>query len=165
MNGQERASAVKWGVIGLIAVLAALAGIIAWVQINFGPTAAVVSVGGLFGVGIFWLGIKTAQSIVSATHQNTNYTLESASNFVGEIEQTRTAYARAENERARMERERFKLEARAAFDDTRRIEQFGKQYAGMLIDAQAQQQAQQPAQVVAMNDANTGGGPLYWDEE
>ena len=156
----DKATAVKWGVIGLIALLLAFGGLVAWVQVYFGPTAAVISVGSVIGVMIFWAGIKTAQSIISATHQNTNYTLESASNFVSSIEQTRTAYARAENERARMERERFKLEARAAFDDTRRIEQFGKQYAGMLMDAQ--QPARQPVQAWAMDD-DDGAGVRYYE--
>lgn len=163
MNGQERATAVKWGVIGLAVLLLAFASLIAWVQINFGPTAAVISVGSLIGVGFFWAGIKTAESVVARTHQNTNYTLESAANFVGDIEQTRTAYARAENERARMERERFKVEASAALVDTRRIEQFGKQYAGMLMDAQQAQQAQ-PVQAWAMDDADaTSNGPSFYE--
>ena len=97
MNGQERASAVKWGVIGIGLFLTAIAGLIAWVQINFGPTAAVISVGSLFGILIFLAGIKTTESVIARTHQNTNYTLETAAGFVDSIEQTRTAYARGQN--------------------------------------------------------------------
>jgi hypothetical protein len=171
MNGQERSTAVKWGVIGIAVLLVAFGALVAWVQINFGPTAAVISVGSVIGVMIFWAGIKTAQSIITATHQNTNVTLQGAADFVDSIEQTRTSYARGENERARLEREKFVAQARLTTmdaQDNRRIEQ---QRVKLLVDAEkerlearyARQPVQaQPAESPLWADADDGQGFKVW---
>ncbi len=128
-----------------------------WLTEQFGPLAAVVTVGGLVGIAIFWAGGEH-------TRRTTRHALEIAAELTASNTEAHNSTMIVIREQARLERAQFGAEARAALEDTKRVERFGRQYAGMLIDAQ--QVHHQPSQVVAMNEnANTGSGPLYWDEE
>jgi hypothetical protein len=123
-----------------------------WMEERFGPELAAGAAFAILGVAILSLGILLAQ-------RNTKHTFDLVADLRASDAEMRRSDAGVDRERARLEREQFKFEARAAFDDTKRIEQYGRRYAGMLMDVQRQEQPrqeQQPApQWVTVGDDDT----------
>jgi hypothetical protein len=123
-----------------------------WMEERFGPDIAALAAFAFIGVAVFAGGVLLNQ-------RNTKHTLDAVADFQASNAEIYRANAGVDRERARLEREQFKFEARAAFDDTKRIEQYGRRYAGMLMDVQRQEQPrqeQQPAaQWVTVGDDDT----------
>lgn len=126
-----------------------------WLTEQFGPIAAVVTVGGLVGIAIFWAGGEH-------TRRTTRHALEIAAELTASNTAAHNSTMVVIREQARLERAQFGAEARAALEDTKRVERLGRQYAGMLMDAQQAQQ--QPAAAWAMDDADTeSAGVRYYE--
>lgn len=141
----------------ILAFFGGMALVVWWLTDQFGPIAAVVTVGGLVGIAIFWAGGEH-------TRRTTRHALEIAAELTASSAQAHNSTMIAVREQARLERTQFGAEARAALEDTRRVERLGRQYAGMLMDAQQQQAQPQPAawptSAPATVDAN---GPRYYE--
>lgn len=137
-----------------------------WLESRFGSISAIATVGGFIGVMVFAGGAWLAMRIQS-------HTLNTGADFVDAINRTHQTQSTVWREYARGENAQQIAAAKISVIDYQQQLQQHRQFQRMLTDErqewqaeQAQQQTQrQPSQVVAMNDANTGGGPLYWDEE
>ncbi len=155
----------------IVVVLVALVGYgvaqsVSWAESRFGTTWTAAAVLCLIGVGIYMLSQYMTQ-------RGVKHTLDAVADFQASNAEIYRANASADRERARLAREEFAANARVITVDAQQTRRIAQQQAGLLVDLerqrweQAQQQpSRQPSQVVAMNEsANTGGGPLYWDEE
>lgn len=128
-----------------------------WLTEQFGPIAAVVTVGGLVGIAIFWAGGEH-------TRRTTRHALEIAAELTASNTEAHNSTMVVIRQQAQLERAQFGAEARAALEDTRRVERLGRQYAGMLMDARQQQQPAQPAAAWAMEDnADANAGVRYYE--
>jgi hypothetical protein len=127
-----------------------------WLTEQFGPIAAVVTVGALVGIAIFWAGGEH-------TRRTTRHALEIAAELTASNTSAHNSTMVAIREQARLERTQFGAEARAALEDTKRVERLGRQYAGILMDAQQQSATRQPAAAWAMDDDDASEGVRYYE--
>lgn len=127
-----------------------------WLTDQFGPIAAVVTVGGLVGIAIFWAGGEH-------TRRTTRHALEIAAELTASNTTAHNSTMVVIREQARLERAQFGAEARAALEDTRRVERLGRQYAGMLMDAQQQQTAQSAVAWPVEQTIDDNNSPSYYD--
>lgn len=141
----------------ILAFFGGMALVVWWLTDQFGPIAAVVTVGGLVGIAIFWAGGEH-------TRRTTRHALEIAAELTASNTEAHNSTMIVIREQARLERAQFGAEARAALEDTKRVERLGRQYAGMLIDARQSQPAQ--VQAWAMDDATvdaSSSGPSFYE--
>ena len=156
--------------LGIIAVaLVALIGYgvaqaVGWAESRFGTTWTAAAVLCLIGVGIYML----AQYM---TQRSVKHTLDAVADFQASNAEIYRANANVDRERARLEREQFAANARVVTVDVQNTRRLAQQQAGLLVDLERerwnlQQQAQTqqaPGAAWAMDDADAGTGPTYYE--
>ena len=137
---------------------------VGWAESRFGTTWTAAAVLCLIGVGIYML----AQYM---TQRSVKHTLDAVADFQASNAEIYRANANVDRERARLEREQFAANARVVTVDVQNTRRLAQQQAGLLVDLERerwnlQQQAQTqqaPGAAWAMDDADAGTGPTYYE--